>query len=196
MTLVILLGVVAVVLLVFVIRMFNRLVSAIFGMPVNDMFSGFRVMSSRFVKSFPAASREFEIETELTVHCMNLRVPAVECAVGFGDRPEGSASKLNTYRDGYKILRLILHLTRLERPVLFHAVFGTLIMALGFVVGLPVVFEFVRTGLVPRFPSAFLAASLVLLGAMLWMFGFVLDAITKMRREAARLNYLRFRPVV
>ena len=177
-------------------RAFNWLVGAIFGMPVTDMLSGYRVMSRRFVKSFPAVSREFEIETELTVHCMSLRVPSIERSVGFGDRPEGSESKLSTYRDGFKILRLILHLTRLERPVFYHGIIGGLLLLVGLVVGAPVVVDFVQTGLVPKFPSAFLAASLVVLGTVVWMFGFVLDAVTKMRREAARLNYLRLRPVV
>jgi len=176
-------------------RAFNRLVSKVFGMPVTDMFSGFRVMSRRFVKSFPAASREFEIETELTVHCMSLRVPSVERSVGFKDRPEGSESKLNTYRDGFRILQLILQLVRLERPVFYFGILGTVLVLAGLVVGLPVVVQFAQTGLVPKFPSAFLAASLVLLGSIVWMFGFVLDAITKMRREAARLNYLRLRAV-
>jgi glycosyltransferase involved in cell wall biosynthesis len=176
-------------------RAFNRLVGAIFGMPVSDMLSGFRVMSRRFVKSFPAVSREFEIETELTVHCVSLRVSTVERPVGFGDRPEGSESKLSTYRDGLKILRLILHLTRLERPVLYYGVVGSLLIALGLLLGIPVIVDFVETGLVPRFPSAFLAAFIVTLGVLTAMIGIVLDAVTKARREAARLNYLRFRAV-
>ena len=177
-------------------RAFNWLVGSVFGMPVTDMLSGFRVMSRRFVKSFPAVSREFEIETELTVHCMSLRVPSVERSVGFGERPDGSESKLSTYRDGLKILALILQLIRLERPVFYYGILGTAILGSGLLVGIPVVIDYVGTGLVPRYPSAFLAASLVVLGCVTWMFGFVLDAITKSRREAARLNYLRLGPVV
>jgi glycosyltransferase involved in cell wall biosynthesis len=176
-------------------RAFNSLVGRVFGMPVSDMLSGYRVFSRRFVKSFPAVSREFEIETELTVHCMSLRVPSVEQAVGFGDRPEGSESKLSTYRDGFKILKLIMHLIRLERPVFYHGILGSLLVLVGLAIGIPVVVEFIQTGLVLKFPSAFLASSLVVLGGVTWLFGFVLDAITKMRREAARLNYLRLRPV-
>lgn len=176
-------------------RAFNRLVGRVFGMPVTDMLSGFRVFSRRFVKSFPAVSREFEIETELTVHCMSLRVPSVERPVGFGDRPEGSESKLSTYRDGFKILRLILHLVRLERPVFFHGVIGSIAILAGILVGIPPVVDFVQTGLVLRFPSAFLAASLVAIGVTVWLIGVVLDAITKVRREAARLNYLRLSAV-
>jgi len=177
-------------------KAFNRFVSRVFGMPVNDMLSGYRVFSRRFVKSFPAVSREFEIETELTVHCMSLRVPSIEVPVGFRDRPEGSESKLSTYRDGWKILSLIFQLIRLERPVLYHGVLGTLMILAGLVVGYPVIVDYAETGLVPRLPTALVAASFVILGSMVWLIGFVLDAITKMRREAARLNYLRFRPVV
>lgn len=177
-------------------RGFNWLVGKVFGMKVTDMLSGFRVMSRRFVKSFPAVSREFEIETELTVHCMSLRVPSVEETVGFGDRPEGSESKLSTYRDGFKILGLINQLVRLERPVLYYGVLGTLAVLVGLAIGIPIVIDFAETGLVPKYPSAFLAALLVVLGSVIWMFGFVLDSVTKMRREAARLNYLHLRSVV
>lgn len=177
-------------------RAFNRFVSKVFGMPVNDMLSGYRVFSRRFVKSFPAVSREFEIETELTVHCMSLRVPSVEVPVGFRDRPEGSESKLSTYRDGFKILALIIQLIRLERPVLFHGLIGTAIVLVGLVIGYPVVSDYAETGLVPRLPTALLASSLVILGCLVWLVGLILDAITKMRREAARLNYLRLRPVI
>lgn len=172
-------------------RAFNVLVSKVFGMPVNDMLSGYRVMSRRFVKSFPALSREFEIETELTVHCANLRVPCAEVAVGFRDRPEGSESKLSTYRDGLKILRLILHLVRFERPVLFHSVLGALFVVVALILGIPVLVDYARTGLVPRLPTAVLASSIVLIGILLWMVGLILDAVAKSRREAARLNYLR-----
>lgn len=176
-------------------RAFNRFVSSVFGMPVNDMLSGYRVFSRRFVKSFPAASREFEIETELTVHCMSLRIPSIEVPVGFRDRPEGSESKLSTFRDGFKILALIFQLIRLERPVLYHGCIGTLVILVGLIIGYPVVQEYADSGLVPRLPTAILASSMVLLGCVIWLVGFILDAVTKMRREAARLNYLRLRPV-
>jgi glycosyltransferase involved in cell wall biosynthesis len=175
-------------------RAFNVLVSKVFGMAVNDMLSGYRVMSRRFVKSFPALSREFEIETELTVHCANLRVPCTEVSVGFRDRPEGSESKLSTYRDGFKILRLILHLVRFERPVLFHSVLGCLFVVAALILGVPVLVDYAQTGLVPRLPTAVLASSIVLVGILLWMVGLILDAVAKTRREAARLNYLRLAP--
>ncbi|MBW9214092.1 glycosyltransferase [Mumia sp. zg.B53] len=175
-------------------RALNELVSRLFGVPVTDMLSGCRVLSRRFVKSFPALSREFEIETELTVHCVTLRVPTTEEPVAYRDRPEGSESKLSTYRDGFHILRRILLLTRFERPILFHGLLGTVVLGIALVLGIPVLLEFARTGLVPRFPTAFLSASLVIVGLLGWAVGLVLDAITMSRREAARLNYLRLAP--
>jgi len=176
-------------------KAFNRFVSGVFGTPVNDMLSGYRIFSRRFVKSFPAVSREFEIETELTVHCMSLRIPSIEVEVGFKDRPEGSESKLNTYRDGFKILSLIVQLIRHERPLLFHGVLGTAILLVALLIGAPILIEFAQTGLVPRLPTAILASSLVLLGAVVWTVGFILDALTKTRRELARLVYLGLRAV-
>lgn len=176
-------------------RSFNRLVGWIFDAKVTDMLSGYRVFSRRFVKSFPAVSREFEIETELTIHATSLRVPQSEVEVDFKDRPPGSESKLNTYRDGVKILRLILHLTRHERPMFFHGVLGGLLVLVGLALGLPVVLEFLRTGLVPRLPTAVLASVIVLLATLTVMLGFILDGIMRSRREAARLNYLAYAPV-
>ncbi|MDN4639305.1 glycosyltransferase [Agreia sp. PsM10] len=171
-------------------KAFNRFVSSVFGTPVNDMLSGYRIFSRRFVKSFPAVSREFEIETELTVHCMSLRIPSTEVKVGFKDRPEGSESKLSTYRDGFKILGLILQLIRHERPLAFHSAIGLLLFVTALILGIPVIIDFVQTGLVPRFPTAFLSSSIVVLGVVVTTFGFVLDAITKTRREIARMGYL------
>lgn len=173
-------------------KLFNKLVTTAFGTPVSDMLSGYRIFSRRFVKSFPAVSREFEIETELTVHTMSLRVPQTEIAVGFKDRPEGSESKLNTYRDGFKILSLIFQLIRHERPLAFHSMLAGVVALIAVILGIPLFIEFSRTGLVPRFPTAFLAASLVIIAALILTVGFVLDGITRSRREAARLVYLGF----
>jgi glycosyltransferase involved in cell wall biosynthesis len=171
-------------------KLFNRLVTTAFGTPVSDMLSGYRIFSRRFVKSFPAVSREFEIETELTVHTMSLRVPQTEIEVGFKDRPEGSESKLNTYRDGFKILSLIFQLIRHERPLAFHSILAGIVTVIALILGIPLFVEFSRTGLVPRFPTAFLAASLVIIAALILTIGIVLDGITRSRREAARLVYL------
>ena len=173
-------------------RMFNRVVGKLFGTPVSDMLSGYRVMSRRFVKSFPALSREFETETELTVHVMNLRVPHTEVPVGFKDRAEGTESKLNTYSDGFKILSLIAHLIRFERPVLFHGIMGAIFAVVAIVLAIPLFIEYGRTGLVPRFPTAFLAASLMVIAFLTWILGFILEGVTRLRRETSRLNYLTY----
>lgn len=175
-------------------RSFNRLVSALFGEPVSDMLSGYRVLSRRFVKSFPALSREFEIETELTVHTMNLRVPTAEVPVGFRDRPPGSESKLRTYHDGLRILRLIAQLLQHERPVLLYGMLSAVFAAAALIFGVPVVVEFIQTGLVPRLPTAVLASSLGLIAILLWLVGVMLNGILRARQEAARLAYLRWDP--
>lgn len=172
-------------------RAFNRLVSGIFEYPVNDMLSGYRVFSRRFVKSFPAVSKEFEVETELTVHCASLRVPQAEYEVGFRDRAEGSESKLSTYRDGFKILALITHLVRFERPLIFHGILGGIVFLAAILLGIPILIEFAQTGLVPRFPTAVLASSLAIVASLIWLLGFVLDGITRSRRETSRLFYLK-----
>ncbi|GLJ61137.1 MULTISPECIES: glycosyltransferase [Microbacterium] len=173
-------------------RGFNWLVGGIFGSEVSDMLSGYRVMSRRFVKSFPAASREFEIETELTVHVMSIRVPQTEVHVGFRDRPAGSESKLRTYHDGFRILSLIVQLIRYERPLLFYGLLGAVAMLVGVVLGIPLVVEFAQTGLVPRFPTAVLAVGFGLAGALAWTVGFVLDGVLRARREQSRLIYLQY----
>jgi glycosyltransferase involved in cell wall biosynthesis len=173
-------------------KLFNMLVTKVFGTPVSDMLSGYRIFSRRFVKSFPAVSREFEIETELTVHSMSLRVPQTEVAVDFKDRPEGSESKLNTYRDGFKILSLIFQLIRHERPLAFHSILAAIVLLVAIILGIPLVIEFSATGLVPRFPTAFLASSLVIIAVLILVVGFVLDGITRSRRESARLVYLGY----
>ena len=172
-------------------RALNQVVSGVFGTPVTDMLSGYRVMSRRFVKSFPALSRGFEVETELTVHAVNLRVPQVEVPVGFRDRADGSESKLRTYRDGWRILSWILRLTHYERPMLVHLALAGLLTAVALVLGLPVVADFARTGLVPRLPTALLASSLVVLAALVALVGLVLDAVHRARHEASRLAYLQ-----
>ncbi|MFI7583650.1 glycosyltransferase [Kocuria sp. M1N1S27] len=173
-------------------RFFNSLVSFAFRRQVNDMLSGYRVFSRRFVKSFPALSREFEIETELTVHAVNARVPQTELEVGFRDRAAGTESKLRTYHDGFRILGIFGQLLFHERPFLVTGLLSGLFFLLGLGFGLPVIVEFAGTGLVPRFPTAFLAAALVLLAGVFLLMGVLLQGQAKIRREAARLFYLQF----
>lgn len=173
-------------------RVFNALVGWVFGEPVTDMLSGYRVLSRRFVKSFPTLSKEFEIETELTVHAINTRVPQIEVPVYFRDRPDGSESKLRTYHDGIRILGLILRLTRYERPLPFHGVLAGLLLVVALALGVPIFVEFVQTGLVPRFPTAILASSIVVIAVLLLVIGLILEALRRVRDESARMAYLRF----
>jgi glycosyltransferase involved in cell wall biosynthesis len=176
-------------------RILNKIVGWSFGTNVGDMLSGFRVFSRRFVKSFPAVSREFEIETELTVHTLALRVPQTTVPIGFKDRPPGSESKLRTYRDGSRILRLILNLVRHERPVAFYGTVGAGLVLTALILAIPVVIEFAQTGLVERFPTLFFAFTLLLAGCLMLAAGLVLDGIRKSRREQARLTYLQYAAV-
>lgn len=172
-------------------RMLTGCVGAIFGREISDMLSGYRVFSRRWVKSFPALSQEFETETEMTVHTLNLRLPVAEVQVDFKDRPAGSESKLRTYRDGWRILRLIATLAWRERPAAVHAVIAGLVALAALVVGAPVVVEFARTGLVPRLPSAVLAATLATIAVFVLVVGYLLEAIAHARNETARLAYLQ-----
>jgi glycosyltransferase involved in cell wall biosynthesis len=173
-------------------RGFNWLVTNVFGQSVSDMLSGYRVMSRRFVKSFPAASHEFEIETELTIHAASVRVPQLEVPVGFRDRPPGSVSKLRTYHDGFRILSLVMHLFRHERPLFFYSLWAALLGGLGTILGIPLVIEYAETGLVPRIPTAAIVVGLGLAGALALTIGLVLDGGLKARREISRLTYLQY----
>lgn len=175
-------------------RVFNRVVSVIFGHPVNDMLSGYRVFSRRFVKSFPATSRAFEIETELTVHAINTRVPQVEVPVGFKDRPAGSESKLRTYHDGARIARMITRLLHHERPLALYSTVAALIVASAVGLGLPLLGQYLETGLVPRFPTAILAAALVVVAFIVLVVGILLDGLRKVRQESTRIAYMASAP--
>jgi glycosyltransferase involved in cell wall biosynthesis len=171
-------------------RLFTGLVSRVFGNQLRDMLSGYRVMSRRFVKSFPALSTGFEIETELTVHALDLRVPIAEVSAPYYARPEGSASKLNTISDGMRILRVIVHLVKEERPLQFFSVIFALLTIVSLAIGVPLVMQFLATGLVGRLPTAVLATGLMILAFMSLICGLVLDTVTRGRRELKRLFYL------
>ncbi len=171
-------------------RLLTGLVRGIFGRQFSDMLSGYRVFSRRFVKSFPAISSGFEIETELTVHAMELRMKTVEVDARYKERPEGSTSKLSTIRDGIRILRTIGLLIKEERPMAFFSGLFALLALVSVVLGVPVVAEYLRSGLVPRFPTAILSASIMLLAFLSLVCGLVLDTVTHGRREIKRLAYL------
>ena len=166
-------------------------VTQLFGRSFTDILSGYRVFSRRFVKSFPALSRGFEIETELTVHALELALPVSELKTPYGARPEGSTSKLSTYRDGWRILRVILGLYRHERPLLFFGAVSALLMLLALALGMPIVLEWARTGLVPRLPTAVLATGITMLSALMFTAGLVLETVTRGRQEMRRLVYLQ-----
>jgi hypothetical protein len=166
------------------------LVRMIFGSRVSDMLSGYRIFSRRFVKSFPALSAGFEIETELTVHALELRMPIAELVTPYKSRPEDSQSKLNTYRDGWRILRTIAQLVRQERPNGFFILIAALNAGASAVLAWPVLITYLETGLVPRLPTAVLAMGLMLLAFLCITCGLILDTVTRGRQEMKRLIYL------
>jgi hypothetical protein len=148
------------------------------------------VFSRRFVKSFPVLSSGFEIETEMSVHALELRMPVGELETSYGARPEGSHSKLSTWGDGWRILKTITTLYRIERPVLFFGSIGAFLLALAILLAVPLVQTYLRTGLVPRFPTAILATGLVIIAVLSVFAGLILDTVTRGRREVRRLAYL------
>ncbi len=154
------------------------------------MLSGYRIMSRRFVKSFPALATGFETETELTVHALELRMPIVEFTTPYRERPAESASKLRTIPDGIRIMRLIMRLVREERPLEFFSLVAGLLALISVLLGIPLVIEFLNTGLVPRLPTAVLAMGLMLLSFLSLACGLILSTVTRGRAEAKRLHYL------
>lgn len=171
-------------------RMLTGLTALLLKVQLTDMLSGYRVFSRRFVKSFPFTAQGFGIETELTVHAARLMMPMAELDTRYKERPMGSVSKLNTWRDGFRILRTIVHLVREERPLVFFSFFFLLLALASLLTGAPVVAEYVRTGLVPRLPTAVLATGLMLLAFLALMAGLILDTVTRGRWEQKRMAYL------
>ena len=171
-------------------RLLTRCAGLLFGDSFDDMLSGYRVFSRRYVKSFPAHAAGFEIETELAVHALQLRMPVAEVPTAYGVRPEGSASKLNTWRDGLRILGTIVRLFKAERPLLFFSLLSAASLALALVLAAPLLVTYAQTGLVPRFPTAILCSALALLSALALACGLILDTVTRGRTEAKRLAYL------
>ena len=171
-------------------RLLTGLTSLMFGVKLHDMLTGYRIMSRRFVKSFPSAAKGFGIETELAVHAVRLKVPMAEVGTHYRERPPGSTSKLNTYRDGIRILLTIAGLMRRERPLIFFtSIFGFFALA-AFVIGIPVVIEYFETGLVPRLPTAVLVTGMMVLAFLSLFTGLILDTVTRGRWEMKRMRYL------
>jgi glycosyltransferase involved in cell wall biosynthesis len=175
-------------------RMGNVLLSSVvvwvFGAGITDLLSGYRVFSRRFVKSFPALSSGFETETEFTIHALALNMPVREVRANYRNRAVGTQSKLNTFVDGFRILRAIVSLIQHERPLPVFSVAALVQMSIGINLGIPVVMEFLHTGLVPRLPTAVLATGLVLLSSLSLCCGLILDAVSRGRKESKRLSYL------
>jgi glycosyltransferase involved in cell wall biosynthesis len=171
-------------------RLFTGLLAGLFGRSFSDIFSGYRVFSRRFVKSFPVLSSGFEIETEMSVHALELRMPVGEVETIYGARPEGSQSKLSTFGDGWRILKTIATLYRVERPVLFYGAIGALLLAAAIALAVPLVVTYVHTGLVPRVPTAILVTGMTVIAVLCFFTGLILDTVTRGRREVRRLAYL------
>lgn len=172
-------------------QLLTGFLSWLFGRPCRDILSGYRAFSRRYVKSFPAEASGFETETELTVHALELRVPVSEVATPYGERPEGSASKLSTWSDGFRILRTMLKLFSTERPIAFYGMVAVILAVTSVGLGLPLLFTYLETGLVPRIPTAILTASLTTLAVLSLLAGIILHAVAKGRREIKSLAYLR-----
>ena len=171
-------------------RILTGMLARLFGRTFSDVLSGYRVFSRRFVKSFPALARGFETETEISVHALELAMPVAEVVTTYGARPAGSHSKLSTWRDGWRILRTIMHLFRIERPVLFYGIISLLLSALAVILAVPLAITYARTGLVPRFPTAILVTGLMTTAALSFFCGLILDTVVRGRREVRRLAYL------
>jgi glycosyltransferase involved in cell wall biosynthesis len=167
-------------------------VTNIFGQSFSDMLSGYRVFSRRFVKSFPVLTGGFEIETELTIHALELELPVAEVNTPYYARPKGSASKLNTWRDGFRILWSIFQIYRSERPLPFFSAIAIALAVISIGLAIPIVITFIQEGNVPRFPTAILATGLMLASFLSFASGMVLDTVTRGRRELKLLAYLRY----
>ncbi len=171
-------------------RIFNGLYKRLFGRDFTDIFSGYRVFTRRFVKSFPAVSGGFEIETEMSVHASQLKLPVAEITLDYGRRPEGSSSKLSTFRDGIKILLMFAMLMKETQPFRFFGAIGLAMLASGLALMAPVLVEYSQTGLVPRMPTWVLSVALVLMSMLMLVAGTVLDSVSRSRAEQKRLCYL------
>jgi len=171
-------------------RVFTGLLAGLFGRSFNDIFSGYRVFSRRFVKSFPVLSSGFEIETEMSVHALELRMPVGEVETRYLARPEGSESKLSTFSDGWRILKTIGTLYRVERPVLFYGMIALALVVAAFLLSIPLIVTYLHTHLVPRVPTAILVTGMTIVAVLCFFAGLILDTVTRGRREMRRLAYL------
>lgn len=168
-------------------RIVRFLINKLFKNNVKDIMTGYRAFSYEFVKGFPVLSKGFEIETEMTIHAVDKNFKLVEIPVTYRDRPEGSVSKLNTYSDGFKVLKTIMTLFKEYRPALFFNIFALLFLAICLILGIPVLSEYFKTGLVPRFPSLIVAGVSLCISIFLWITGIILQVIAKKHRQLYEL---------
>jgi glycosyltransferase involved in cell wall biosynthesis len=171
-------------------KLLTGMLARLFGRSFTDILSGYRVFSRRFVKSFPVLTGGFEIETEISVHALELKMPVGEVETRYFERPEGSVSKLSTYSDGFRIVQTIVTLYRIERPLLFFGSIGALLALAAIVLSVPLAITYLHTHTVPRFPTAILATGLIILSALCFFSGLILDTVVRGRREVRRLAYL------
>ncbi|PZM12270.1 glycosyltransferase [Rhizobium tubonense] len=176
-------------------RIFNILYRTIFGPDFTDIFSGYRVFSRRFVKSFPAVSAGFEIETEMSVHASRLKLPTTELELDYGRRPEGSHSKLSTFKDGAKILWMFAMLMKETRPFAFFGILSTMFMASSLAFMTPVLIEYFETGLVSRMPTWVFSMALMMVSFMLFTAALILDSVARSRAEQLRIHYMNIKPM-
>ena len=167
-------------------------VNKIFGESIRDMLSGYRALSRRFVKSFPLKSSGFEVETEITIHALELKMRIIEIESMYRPRPEGSESKLKTYSDGWRIILFIINLFRQEKPMVFFLLISLFLALISFALFVPVLIEFIDTGLVPRLPTAILSMGLMIFSILSVACGLILDTVTRGRKEVKQLSYLRY----
>lgn len=176
-------------------KMLTGSVQRMFGGNFTDMLSGYRAFSRRFVKSFPAESKGFEIETELTVHTLEMRLPYGEVGTPYFERPVGSESKLSTYKDGIRIVKMIVRLYSNERPLQFWGIIGSILLAISAFLMAPIVIDYIRTGLVPRYPTVVVSSGIGVMGVLCVAIGSVLRTVTKGRDEAKHAAYLSISPL-
>lgn len=169
-------------------RMVKGLVNTIFKGNISDIMTGYRAFSYQFVKSFPVISKGFEIETEMTIHALDKNLSLRSVQVGYRDRPADSPSKLNTYSDGFKVLRTIVRLYKEYRPLSFFGLFALILALAGLVLFVPVFMEYLRTGLVPRFPTLIVSGVTFTLALLLWVCGLILDTVAKKHRQLFEIN--------
>ena len=172
-------------------RMLTGLLTRMFGRSFSDILTGYRVFSRRFVKSFPVLSAGFEIETEISIHALELALPCAELPTAYSDRPAGSVSKLSTYADGWRILLTMAALYRSERPAVFFGAIAVILLVVAAILAVPLAVTYAQTGLVPRFPTAILVTGLSIVAVLSLVCGLILDTVTKGRREMKRLMYLQ-----